>query len=284
MGCWWVYASGDTVYASNLYNSGIYIFGGSPRPHPASNAIQGSTMANSGQTIVYGVPDSLGFTYAWRIEGGTGYSIGDSISITWGNGPVGIIKMVENNNNYSTCSSDTVELIVNIASCPAGPDSITGPANAVVNNAANYSVPVTPGAAYNWIVTGGTGTSSANSISVTWGSGVTGTLQLVETSDSLPFCRADTLTRQITLLPSAVYDINEISACIFPNPTTGKVRLQTTGTCNSYSICDMTGKLLVQSALNSADFDLDLGQFTQGVYIITVQGPGKEAYIKLTKL
>ena len=281
--CNWVSVVGDTVYAAN-YGNVVYVFTGSPRPHPAYNIIQGANVANPGQTITYFVPDSAGYTYSWRLAGGTGYSIGDSIAITWGNGPLGIIKLVENNNNYSTCSSDTVELLVNIASCPAMADSINGPANAMTGQTVNYSVPATAGAAYNWIVTGGNGTSSTSNIVVTWGNGSSGTVQLIETNDSLPICHTDTLILAVALLPNAVQNIDKVSANAFPNPTTGKVKMITTGVCHQYSIYDMEGQLLLTAPVTTPIFDTDLSGFSQGVYIVVVHGIDKQTYVKLTKL
>ena len=171
-----------------------------------------------------------------------------------------------------------------VIACPALADSINGPANAAVNQLVNYSVPAVSGAAYSWIITGGTGTSATNNISVTWGAGSTGMVQLIESNDSLQSCHADTLSRLITLLPSGIQNLDEISASLSPNPANGKLRVQTTSDCTSYSIYDITGKLVLQSPVPAAIFDLDVSQFTPGVYIFSVHSTNKQAYAKLTKL
>ena len=108
------FVSGDTVYAGSLQPSistrHFNVIVGSPVPNPDS--ITGPVLVNQFQVAAYSVPYHAGNTYYWNITGGAGSSTTNNISVTWGSGPAGIVKVVENNPSLANCHSDTLTLNV----------------------------------------------------------------------------------------------------------------------------------------------------------------------------
>ena len=115
---------------------------------------------------------------------------------------------------------------------------VTGPLAVSPGQSATYSVPNTPGFTYSWAVIGGTGSSSTNSIDVTWGSGPTGSLKLVVGNPGGGLdCNSDTIELEI-----------QIESCDVLYTTT-------------YSAADNTFYLVLDSASSagSASFVWDFG-------------------------
>ena len=109
-----IYVSGDTVYAGPTGSPALSVFINSPLPQPG-DTISGPDSVMASQVATYSVPFVSGHTYYWNITGGTGSSTTNSINVTWGAGPGGTVRVVENNPSASNCYSDTIALQVSIS-------------------------------------------------------------------------------------------------------------------------------------------------------------------------
>lgn len=109
-----IHVAGDTVYAGSFGGPELAVLVGGPLP-PAPAAITGPTAVAPGSVATYTVPFIAGHTWTWTITGGTGSSTTNSIDVTWGSGPVGVVSVVANNTGQSNCSSDPTEMQVSIS-------------------------------------------------------------------------------------------------------------------------------------------------------------------------
>jgi hypothetical protein len=58
---------------------------------------------------------------------------------------------------------------------------------------------------------------------------------------------------------------------IYPNPTSDFITIKTDHKIDSYTIYDVTGKKIMQTAENT----IDLRSFTNGIYLLTFEFEGK---------
>ena len=102
-----------------------------------------------GQTKCYGTPYIGGASYAWTVTGGIGVpnTAGDSICVTWGNGPQGTIELVVTGGGYG-CNHA-------LANVPIFPNTINiyGPDTACIGSFVNFTTDLIPGSCYTWSVT-----------------------------------------------------------------------------------------------------------------------------------
>jgi PKD repeat protein len=128
-----------------------------------------------GSTVKYYSTLYGGATYHWNVSGNVGGVItsgnGDTITVTWGSGPVGIIKLKVNGGPWAC--NDTV--YINIPIVPHVPP-IYGNTIVCPGAVETYSAPVLPGTQYTWTIAGGTITSNPNgmSVNVHWNSSIAG--------------------------------------------------------------------------------------------------------------
>ena len=167
---------------------------------------------------------------------------------------------------------------------PQLPDSVTGPVLVNQFQMATYSVPLHPGNTYYWNITGGTGSSTTNTINVTWGSGPAGTVTVVENNPSLAYCYSDTLTMNVTIQISTGTDNNELNNDIFisPNPSDGKIILHA-GTLRSpfsVSVYNTLGERLFFENKTEVNefFSLDFTTLNTGIYFLHLQSENNNLY------
>lgn len=95
------------------------------------------------------------------------------------------------------CSGDFSDPVtINLLPKPQTTD-LVGPSGVKPASEHTYSVTGSSGSIYNWIVIGGQRTGSSNSISVVWGNGPTGNIQVRETATN--GCQGDLKTMAITI-------------------------------------------------------------------------------------
>ncbi|MGV3631198.1 MAG: T9SS type A sorting domain-containing protein [Bacteroidota bacterium] len=189
-------------------------------------SISGATAvcANSAQT--YSVTADPGASsYTWTLPfGWTGTSIANSISVTAGSSD-GTISVTADN----ACGSSAAQnLALTIDQIPAQPAAISGSSLVCSGSTEIYSIATVPGAlSYTWTLPlGWSGTSSANSISVTAGSSG-GTISV--TADNS--CGS-------SAAQSLVLDINDIPSQ--PLAVSGETDL-CSGTGQSYDVAAVAG-------------------------------------------
>jgi gliding motility-associated-like protein len=146
-------------------------------------SISGPSSACAGQTITYSTPLVQGNTYAWNVTGGTIISNSvNSIQVLWPAATNGSVTLTES--NTSACDS-TVSLTVITGLQPA--PVVSGPTVICTAEFSSYAVAVPIGInTYNWTVTGGTITGSANAtgINVLWNAQGMQTITLTEANSS----------------------------------------------------------------------------------------------------
>jgi len=76
-------------------------------------------------------------------------------------------------------------------------------------------------------------------------------------------------------LISGTYINDERILRIYPNPVEDILRIEADAEIKSLSIFDIQGRLLSTVNINSENFELDVRQFTEGTYIISIRTSGK---------
>jgi hypothetical protein len=167
-------------------------------------------------------------------------------------------------------------------------DTIIGNITPQMNSQETYSVTGAAGSAYNWLVTGGTQISGANSNSITvqWGGTGAGMVKVVESN---PGCTGDTITLNITVGTTGVATAEGIEGLkVYPNPGDGKlfVSFPARGRDVVVEVTDGAGKLVhrlsekqVQGEYHRA---MDLSHLTSGVYVLRIVAGDQSASVKVT--
>lgn len=122
----------------------------------------------------YSTPYYPGTVYNWTVTGGIGTpnANGDSICVTWGNGPSGNITLNVTGGPY-TCGYNSVDIPIFPANL-----QISGPDTACAGSVVQFSVPLIPGSCYSWSPTNPNitiATNSGNIINVSIPPNVSGT-------------------------------------------------------------------------------------------------------------
>ena len=133
----------------------------------------------SGGTGIYTTANNVGDTYTWSATGGKIISGAgtDSINVQWAAGGVGNVQVVEMNTNGCK-DSISASVVINALPTP----SISGKTSTCNTSTNIYQTANDSGSTYAWKVSGGTIATGAgtDSISVNWGTGTSGTLNVVE--------------------------------------------------------------------------------------------------------
>ncbi|MBK8947891.1 MAG: T9SS type A sorting domain-containing protein [Flavobacteriales bacterium] len=139
-----------------------------------------------------------------------------------------------------------------------------------------YTVPFIAGHTWTWTITGGTGSSTTNSINVTWGTGPVGTVTVVVNNTGQSNCSSDPTELQVSISgtnglgPEAA---DNAAITLFPNPTTGRVTLRLAGSSprgTTVRVVDAFGRVLRSTAMQGASIDLDLDGLPRGCYGVLV--------------
>ena len=157
---------------------------------PLGGSVGGSATGGTWSTTAGGIfsPSATNLNATWTPP--SSYSGSATLVLTTSGGLCGVV-------------TDSKNLLVNPLPTPV----ISGPASTCKGSTDNsYSTPSVSGHTYNWTVSGGTiaGLNTGNSITVTWGTGSSGTVNVTETI-SATNCSADatSLTVAIHSLPVA---------------------------------------------------------------------------------
>ena len=177
----------------------------------------------------------------------------------------------------SGCSSiDSKEVVVNPNSSV---DSIRGLFKAVINRTYNYNLSAVNGSNYLWTVTGGKVLSSrSNLITVKWGKGPKGYLQVIQTNQ---FGCLDSTNAEVFLAPLSTeemaYGDGELK--LFPNPASDVlfVKLVNVSGVNNliYNLVSMDGKIVKTGNLEleggNKTFEIDLSEVSTGIYFFQTE-------------
>ncbi len=153
-------------------------------PNPTPSIGSAASVCANAQNIPYSTTFVTGRSYAWSvISGGVidGPSNGSSINVDWGPAGAGAVQVTETI-LASGCATTSAPYPVTINPNPT--PSISGPTSVCQSETDTYSSPIVGLDSYFWAIVGGTITSgqSTNSITVDWGLGSSGTVQLTQTA------------------------------------------------------------------------------------------------------
>ncbi len=141
------------------------------------SSISGNSSPCKNSTHTYSISPVSGATsYVWQATNGTVTGSGTSISVTWNGSSTGVVQVAA----VSACAQSAFRILnVTLASPPNQPGAISGNTNPCASSTVAYSISSVAGAiGYNWLCTNGTVTGSGTSVTVTWNSGTSGTLQV----------------------------------------------------------------------------------------------------------
>jgi autotransporter-associated beta strand protein len=233
-----------------------------PLPTPS---ITGSNFVCANQTGLAYSTLATGNTFAWTISGGTivGPSNTNSVVVNWGLVGSGSLQLTETIGATSCETTTSLPITIN----PNPTPSISGPATACANQTSLvYNTSPNAGRTYAWNVTGGTITAGAgtNSITVTWGSGASGSVNLTETI-SLTGCSAIATTYPVTINPLPTPSISG-SNSVCTNQT--GVTYSTPPSGNSFSWAMIAGGTITSSTTTNS-ITVDWGAVGTGTLQLT---------------
>ena len=169
------------------------------------------------------------------------------------------------------------ELTVFVGSpAPQTPVAITGLASVAQAQAATYTVPQVAGCTYTWTITGGTGTSTTNSINVVWGAGPIGSVSVVVNTAGITNCSSNSVTLDVSISGTSAINENEEAGTfsLFPNPTTGLVSLRrppsASGGSADVRVLDVLGNVVLTSQMKGEVSQLDLTPLPSGFYFVLI--------------
>jgi PKD repeat protein len=199
-----IFISPMTAASATVWTPGSFSF---VAPSTASQVltinVENTLSNNNGPDTSYGLIDNVCIRQVPVIEGPLKTCVGRSnlftgtsgaSSYNWDFGDGSISNQQNPAHTYSTAGTFTVKLCINgttncstqsITVNPAPPvPVITGPASSCGNQTATYSVAGGGGLSYSWTVSGGTinGSSTGQSVSVTWNSSGVGTISVTVTN------------------------------------------------------------------------------------------------------
>ncbi len=193
-------AFSSTPTCPSSVSASTAIFATNALPTPSISGLQEVCVSSTGN--VYSTASVSGHTYSWDISGGTitAGSGTNSITVTWGTGAAGWVKVTETDESLPTnCTVTTAQYDVTINPLPT--PIITGLEEVCASSTGNvYSTASVPGHTYSWSIDGGTITagSGTNSITVTWGAAGTGTIDVTETITATS-CSAAATQKSVTI-------------------------------------------------------------------------------------
>ncbi|TAE19565.1 MAG: T9SS C-terminal target domain-containing protein [Bacteroidetes bacterium] len=220
-----------------------------PIPTPVISGIFELCAGSTG--VTYSVGAVAGHTYNWVVTGGSivGASTGNSITVDWLTSGTGNVSVTQTDANFAIACSRVDSKTVNIRALPVL--SITGNSTVCAESTGlAYSVPATAGHTYNWSIVGGsiTSSSTANSITVNWGSNPAGArLQVIETNTNFPTNCATTVQLPVLINPLPNPDITPKNEICENSVQT----YQTTSNVGSTYIWSITGGVLTSITNNS---------------------------------
>jgi len=278
------YVAGDTVYIGPL----LTVISGSPRPQPELSDLSGPANVAAAQTATYSLPNTAGHTYYWNVTGGSGSSTTNSIDVTWGAGPTGVLRVVENNpGNGSNCHSDTLVLHVNVGGATCSDTMFTTTYSATNNEFILEvdSATMAQSIGYAWDFGDGSTSTASFPTHVYAVNGVYNVC--VTTADangqSCNYCHAigiDAGGNVVTRTDADGFTINvvpfgwvgiapastDVAFDVFPNPTAGAVTVSGLAEGTVVEIADLTGRRLAGLTVHAGT--LDLSAFAQGLYLL----------------
>ncbi|OYU95983.1 MAG: hypothetical protein CFE21_06100 [Bacteroidetes bacterium B1(2017)] len=192
-----------------------------------------------------------------------------------------LVKLVSG--GTGACSDSMIRFVylVNNPSTPA----IIG--DSIVNRKTTETYSVTPsnGSNYLWICPFGSGSSTINTINIYWLIKGDAQLKLVETAGN--GCKGDTVYKNV--LVNAMTGLSSQSLdeqlSIYPNPTSGKIWLNSAEPNLFVKVYDMQGRLLAKEFMaEPTEHSMDLSAYENGFYLMQLSLPNGASVVKKIEL
>jgi len=224
-------------------------------PNPNANVtITGSLDLCPGDSV--GLSANSGLSYAWSTGDSTqSITVGQSANIT-----------VDVTNGFGCTSTSAVQEVV-LHAFPATLQIFGDTVGIIPLQQYIYAVSQNLGNSYQWTAVNGAVISGqgTNIATVVWSQDTTGSLTLVESNGH---CN-DTTSIQIRT-NIGIEDMAKSNIKLFPNPTQGRLVIQSDHALGDYAVYDVTGSIVVSGSSLESEIHLDLTELPSGVYWVSV--------------
>jgi hypothetical protein len=131
----------------------------------------------------------------------------------------------------------------------------------------------------NWSVVNGTGTATINAAGLLTAT-ADGTLEVKATANDA----SGVIGTKIITISNQTVGINDFSfefLSVYPNPTNSVLNINTLESMSSIKIMDLTGKTI--KVFNPKNKELNISEFTTGIYFLEIANAEKKSVIKIIK-
>ncbi len=227
---------------------------------------KGGTIICPGHTTRLETIQGIGYTYQWYLDGAiitgaTDYYYEASVAGDY---------TVEITLGTNVSMSDPVSVTVNTP--PSA--SITPPGNTLIPNGGSITLMANTGVGltYQWYLNGNPIFGATSS---THDATVAGDYSVAVNNGCVTVSNVQTLTAEAT----SISDLDESKMKVYPNPFNSSAVLLSNDRYD-YSICDLTGKTILQGTVESGENLLPLERLNRGMYILKLERAGKVIFIE----
>ncbi len=222
---------------------------------------------NSNTSFTVGSSGSSPFYYTWYKDGNQlpngnqpTYNLNNAQPADAGN-----YYCVVNNANGSVQSNYAALMVVVVT-----PPTIWGSALVPEWSVQTYSVTQIAGSLYAFSIVGGNILSTtANSVTVQWGS--IGYGQVICTETNSMGCVSDQSNIIVAIGSVGIQEPIADKIAIYPNPTSGKINISSEKNMQTITIFNSFGAKIAEENVENQQFSFDLAQYGRGVYFISIE-------------
>lgn len=227
-------------------------------------SIEGPTNVTAGESATFTATTSSGAAISWTFPSGTpATGNGTSASTTWSIPGTYTVTCQASLNGMS--STATMEVTVVAGELPL---SIDGPEAIYVGENATFTATTTSGASINWVANGGNpATGTGASFTTSWAAPGTYT---VNCSASLGAANNETSKTITVMQREGIDEVNGLQAKLYPNPTNGRVNIETGANMTSMELYTIQGSKVRQYNANGTTASIDLSGLASGVYMLRI--------------
>jgi hypothetical protein len=213
---------------------------------------------------------------------------GNAITYTWSTGssalnisvapPASTSYTLSGSNAYG-CVAKAI-LPITVAALPT--ITVTGSSSNTVCAGETHSLTATGGVTYQWVASPSGLVLSGATVNV---NPTSTTIYTVTGTDAAGCSNKFTLTQNV----SECLGLNQLSASlsgvkIYPNPTTGEFTVElTNGSLKTIEVIDVTGRLISTNSTTSELVNINLNEFSNGIYYVKIQSNDVVEVMKIVK-
>lgn len=265
-------------YGQMLYIDDINISSNTSAPTAAFTATDATPC--TGQTVTLNNTSSGATSYSWSMPGGSpSSSTATNPTLSYAAAGTYTVTLTATNANGSTTSNQTI-----VVSAVPGAPSVSSNSPVANGGSINLSAGTVAGATYAW--TGPNGyTSSSQNPTIPAAPATAGQYCVTVTVNG---CSSTAACTQVVVNNNVGIDENDaFDVSVFPNPTTGILNVHTgasSGQGITLKITDMTGKVVMnEMIISESQFSIDISNYAQGIYLLTLQNESGTVIRKIIK-